>query len=58
LRSEPGRQAIIDAALALSVLGKNHARNQHGLRKDLEDWLPELESLPVPTGRQLMPSLH
>jgi hypothetical protein len=39
-------------------LGKNHARNQHGLRKDLEDWLPELESLPVPTGRQLMPSLH
>ena len=30
------------------VLRKNYARNQRGLRKDLEDWLPELKSLPRP----------
>jgi AcrR family transcriptional regulator len=28
------------------VLQKNYARNQRGLRKDLDDWLPELKSLP------------
>jgi AcrR family transcriptional regulator len=28
------------------VLRKHYARNQRGLRRDLEDWLPELESLP------------
>lgn len=27
-------------------LRKTYARNQRGLRKDLENWLPELESLP------------
>ncbi len=28
------------------VLRKNYARNQRGLRKDLDDWIPELKSLP------------
>ena len=28
------------------VLRKNYARYQRGLRKDLDDWLPELKSLP------------
>jgi len=28
------------------ILRKNYARNQRGLRKDLDDWLPELKSLP------------
>ncbi len=28
------------------VLRKNYARAQRGLRKDLDDWLPELQSLP------------
>ena len=28
------------------VLRENYARNQRGLRKDLDDWLPELTSLP------------
>jgi len=28
------------------VLRRNYARYQRGLRKDLEDWLPELKSLP------------
>jgi AcrR family transcriptional regulator len=28
------------------VLRKNYARNQRGLRKDLDDWLPELKKLP------------
>jgi AcrR family transcriptional regulator len=27
------------------VLQKNYARNQRGLRKDLDDWLPELKQL-------------
>ena len=27
------------------VLRKNYARNQRGLRKDLDDWLPELKSV-------------
>jgi AcrR family transcriptional regulator len=27
------------------TLRKNYARNQRGLRKDLDDWLPELKSL-------------
>lgn len=29
-----------------AVLRKNYARNQRGLRKDLNDWLPELKKLP------------
>ncbi len=28
------------------VLRRNYARNQRGLRKDLDDWIPELKSLP------------
>ena len=28
------------------ILRKNYARYQRGLRKDLDDWLPELKSLP------------
>ena len=28
------------------ILRKNYARNQRGLRKDLDDWLPELKKLP------------
>ena len=28
------------------ILRKNYARYQRGLRRDLEDWLPELKSLP------------
>ncbi|MDG2047927.1 MAG: helix-turn-helix domain containing protein [Halioglobus sp.] len=27
------------------ILRKNYARNQRGLRKDLDDWLPELKSV-------------
>ncbi|MFK7978188.1 MAG: TetR/AcrR family transcriptional regulator [Halioglobus sp.] len=30
-----------------AVLKKNYARNQRGLRKDLDDWLPELKELPA-----------
>ncbi|MBT4519082.1 MAG: TetR/AcrR family transcriptional regulator [Halieaceae bacterium] len=29
------------------MLRKNYARNLRGLRKDLDNWLPELKSLPV-----------
>lgn len=28
-------------------ISKNYARNQRGLRKDLNDWLPELKQLPA-----------
>lgn len=28
------------------VIEKNYARNQRGLRQDLDDWLPELKALP------------
>ena len=28
------------------ILRNNYARSQRGLRKDLDDWLPELKSLP------------
>ncbi|QFU76644.1 TetR/AcrR family transcriptional regulator [Halioglobus maricola] len=28
------------------ILRKNYARNQRGLRKDLDDWLPELKAAP------------
>jgi AcrR family transcriptional regulator len=31
------------------VLRKNYARNQRGLRKDLDNWLPELKDLPQST---------
>ena len=31
------------------TLRKNYARNQRGLRRDLENWLPELNSLPRDT---------
>ena len=30
------------------ILRKNYARYQRGLRKDLDDWLPELKSLSRP----------
>lgn len=30
------------------MLRRNYARNQRGLRKDLDDWLPELRSIPAP----------
>lgn len=40
---------IVQATLAqrwrYEVLRRNYARNQRGLRKDLDDWLPELESI-------------
>jgi len=43
---------IVEATLALrwryEVLRRNYARNQRGLRKDLDDWLPELESISGP----------
>lgn len=29
------------------ILRRNYARNQRGLRKDLDDWLPELRSIPA-----------
>jgi len=29
------------------VLRRNYARNQRGLRRDLDDWLPELTALPA-----------
>lgn len=29
------------------VLRKNYARSQRGLRKDLDDWLPELKAIPA-----------
>lgn len=29
-----------------AVVRKNYARGQRGLRKDLDDWIPELEKLP------------
>lgn len=31
------------------ILRKNYARNQRGLRKNLDDWLPELKSVPRET---------
>lgn len=31
------------------TLRKNYARNQRGLRKDLDDWLPELKAVPRDT---------
>jgi AcrR family transcriptional regulator len=31
------------------ILRKNYARYQRGLRKDLDDWLPELKALPAAT---------
>ncbi|AQA19292.1 hypothetical protein BST95_14605 [Halioglobus japonicus] len=31
------------------ALRKNYARNQRGLRKDLDDWIPELKSVPRDT---------
>ena len=35
------------------TLRKNYARNQHGLRKDLDDWLPELTALPRDTRESI-----
>ena len=35
------------------VLRKNYARNQRGLRKDLDEWLPELKSLPSETRESI-----
>lgn len=42
---------IVESTLAQSwryaVLRKNYARSQRGLRKDLDDWLPELKAIPA-----------
>lgn len=35
------------------TLRKNYARNQRGLRKDLDDWLPELKSVPRDTRESI-----
>ena len=35
------------------MLRKNYARNQRGLRNDLDDWLPELKSLPRDTRESI-----
>ncbi len=35
------------------ILRKNYARNQRGLRKDLDDWLPELKSVPRDTRESI-----
>src|SRR5210317_1063148 len=35
------------------VLRKNYARNQRGLRRDLDDWLPELKSVPRDTRESI-----
>ncbi|MGI9286125.1 MAG: TetR/AcrR family transcriptional regulator [Pseudomonadales bacterium] len=44
---------VIQSTLSLiwrsPVLKKNYARNQRGLRKDLDDWLPELKKVSVET---------
>ena len=39
-----------------TVLQKNYARNQRGLRKDLADWLPELLAL-APHKREAVEAL-
>lgn len=43
---------IVRSTLAQSwryeILRRNYARNQRGLRKDLNDWLPELNTLAAP----------
>lgn len=47
---ESQRNVILSAAAQrwrYQVLRKNYARYQRGLRKDLEDWLPELKDLPA-----------
>jgi AcrR family transcriptional regulator len=38
------------------TLRKNYARNQRGLRKDLDDWLPELKSF-APARREAVDAL-
>ena len=35
------------------ALRKNYARNQRGLRRDLDDWLPELKSVPRDTRESI-----
>lgn len=35
------------------ILRKNYARNQRGLRRDLDDWLPELKSVPRDTRESI-----
>ena len=51
-RHADGFESVSNLALSTSaqlwrseVLRKNYARNQRGLRKDLEDWIPELKKL-------------
>jgi AcrR family transcriptional regulator len=48
---EDQRNAILSAqaqSWRYEILRKNYARYQRGLRKDLDDWLPELKSLSSP----------
>ena len=35
------------------TLRKNYARNQRALRRDLDDWLPELKSVPRDTRESI-----
>ena len=45
---ESQRQLVLSTSAQLwrsEVLSKNYARYQRGLRKDLDDWLPELKQL-------------
>lgn len=51
-RHADGFESVTNLALSTSsqlwrseVLRKNYARNQRGLRKDLDDWIPELKKL-------------
>ncbi|MFK7976723.1 MAG: TetR/AcrR family transcriptional regulator [Halioglobus sp.] len=47
---ETQRNVILSAAAQrwrYAILRKHYARYQRGLRKDLDDWLPELKSLPT-----------
>lgn len=47
---EAQRNVILSAAAQrwrYEIMRKNYARYQRGLRKDLDDWLPELKSLPA-----------
>ena len=51
-RHADGFERVTNLALSTSsqlwrseVLRKNYARNQRGLRKDLDDWIPELKKL-------------
>ena len=52
---EVEKNTILSTAAMLwrsEVLRTNYARYQRGLRKDLDDWLPELKSYPVVSVKQ------